>query len=77
MLKSLTNRLFLKKQLYEFKMIDGTDVRDHINKFNKCITQLLSVESSKLMKKSDNFVGLPTKIMSDIGDYTVGWKKVC
>ena len=42
--KSLTNRLYLKKQLYELKMSEERDVRDHINNFNKCITQLLSVE---------------------------------
>ena len=34
----------MKKQLYELKMSEETDVRDHINNFNKCITQLLSVE---------------------------------
>ena len=44
MSKSLTNRLYLKKQLYELKMSEGIDIRDHINQFNKCITQLLSLE---------------------------------
>ena len=44
MFKSLTNRLYMKKQLYELKMSEETDVRDHINNFNKYITQLLSVE---------------------------------
>ena len=38
--KSLTNRLFMKKQLHELKMSEETDVRDHIN---NSITQLLSV----------------------------------
>ena len=42
--KSLTNRLYLKKQLYKLKMNETSDVKDHINNFNKCITQLLSVE---------------------------------
>ena len=31
-------------QLYELKMSEETNVRDHINNFKKCITQLLSVE---------------------------------
>ena len=29
--KSLTNRLYLKKQLYELKIDEESDVRDHIN----------------------------------------------
>ena len=44
MSKFLTNRLYMKKQLYKLKMSEETNVRDHINNFNKCITQLLSVE---------------------------------
>ena len=44
MSNSLTNRLYLKKQLYGLKMSEGSDVGDHINQFNKCITQLLSLE---------------------------------
>ena len=44
MSNSLTNRLYLKKQLYGLKMSEGSDVRNHINQFNKCITQLLSLE---------------------------------
>ena len=32
---SLTNRVSLKKQLYGLKMSEGTDVRNHINQFNK------------------------------------------
>ena len=42
--KFLKNRLYLKKQLYGLKMSEGSNIRDHINKFNKCITQLLSLE---------------------------------
>ena len=44
MSKSLTNRLYLKKQLYGLKMSERSDIRDHINQFNKCITQSLSLE---------------------------------
>lgn len=44
MSKSLTNRLYLKKQLYELRMDEDGDVKDHINKFNMCITQLSNVE---------------------------------
>ena len=38
------HRLYLKKQLFELKMNEGIDVSDHITKFNKCVTQLLSVK---------------------------------
>ena len=44
MSKSLTNRLYLKKQFYGLKMSKGSDIRDHINQFNKCIIQLLNLE---------------------------------
>ena len=44
MSKSLTYGLYLKKQLYELNIIEGPNIGDHINKFNKCITQSLSVE---------------------------------
>ena len=44
MSNSLINKLYLKKQLFELKMDEGMNVRDHINKSNKCVTQLLSVE---------------------------------
>ena len=42
--KSLTSRLYLKKQLFELMMDEGMVVKDHINKFHKYVTQLLSVE---------------------------------
>ena len=38
------HKLYLKKQLFELKMNEGIDVSDHITKFNKCVTQLLSVK---------------------------------
>ena len=44
MSKYFTNRLYLKKQLFDLKMDEKMDVTDYINKFNKCLTQLLSVE---------------------------------
>ena len=44
MSKSLTNRLYLNKQLFELKMDERIDIRDQINKFNKCVTQLSSVK---------------------------------
>jgi len=35
MMKSLSNKLYLKKQLYELHMKEGTTVLKHLNFFNK------------------------------------------
>ncbi len=43
MSKSLINCSYLKKELYQLKIEESTDVRDHLNVFNKLITKLASV----------------------------------
>ena len=43
MSKSLTNRLFLKKELYQLKMHNGADISNHLNYFTKLITQLSNI----------------------------------
>ncbi len=43
MSKLLTNCLYLKKELYQLKMEESTNVRDHLNVFNKLITQFTNV----------------------------------
>lgn len=43
-LKFLINKLFIKKQFYQLQMDEGTNILDHLNVFNKIITQLLSLE---------------------------------
>ena len=35
MMKSLSNKLYLQKQLYELRMKEGTTVLKHLNFFNK------------------------------------------
>ncbi|XP_057969383.1 uncharacterized protein LOC131158530 [Malania oleifera] len=40
MSKSLTNKLYLKHKLCELKMLDGSDLNQHINVFNKIISDL-------------------------------------
>ena len=42
--KSLTNRLCLKMELYQFKMEMGGDFHDHINKFDQLVSQLLNAD---------------------------------
>ena len=42
--KSFSNKLYLKKQLYGLRMKEGTVVLDHLNFFNKVISELQAVD---------------------------------
>jgi hypothetical protein len=42
--KSLVNKLFLWKKLYNLRMKDGDSVTEHLNAFNTVVSQLLSVD---------------------------------
>ena len=44
MTKSLSDKLFLKKQLYGLRMKEGTPVLEHLKFFNKIISELLLVD---------------------------------
>ena len=44
MTKSLSNKLYLKKQLYRLSKKEGTAVLEHLNFFNKVISELLAVD---------------------------------
>jgi len=44
MTKSLSNKLYLKKQLYRLRMKEGTAVLEHLKFFNKIISELLTVD---------------------------------
>ena len=41
--KSLVNKLFLRKKLYNLRMRDG-DSAEHLNAFNTVVSQLVSIE---------------------------------
>eukprot|EP00253_Pinus_taeda_P010281 PITA_10281 len=41
--KSLVNKLFLRKKLYNLRMKDGDSVTEHLNAFNTVVSQLSSV----------------------------------
>ena len=43
MSKSLTPKLLLKKQLYDLKMVEGSALDQHINVFNRIISELNQV----------------------------------
>jgi hypothetical protein len=42
--KSLVNKLFLRKKLYNLRMRDGDSVAEHLNTFNTVVCQLVFVE---------------------------------
>eukprot|EP00253_Pinus_taeda_P013320 PITA_13320 len=42
--KSLVNKLFLWKKLYNLMMKDGDSVTEHLNAFNTVVSQLVSVD---------------------------------
>eukprot|EP00253_Pinus_taeda_P035873 PITA_35873 len=42
--KSLVNKLFLRKKLYNLRMKDGDSLTEHLNVFNTVVSQLLSVD---------------------------------
>jgi hypothetical protein len=42
--KSLVNKRFLRKKLYNLRMRDGDSVADHLNAFNIVVSQLVPVE---------------------------------
>eukprot|EP00253_Pinus_taeda_P011624 PITA_11624 len=42
--KSLVNKLFLQKKLYNLRMKDGDSVTEHLNTFNTVVSQLASVD---------------------------------
>src|SRR3954466_7974382 len=44
MSKSLSNKLYTKKQLYYLRMKEGTPILQHLNLFNKIVSDLLALE---------------------------------
>ncbi|KAK9118944.1 hypothetical protein Scep_017037 [Stephania cephalantha] len=42
--KSLTNKIFLRRQLYALKMKDGASVQEHLNHFNLLINKLMALD---------------------------------
>ena len=50
--KSLVNKLFFRKKLYNLRMKDGGLVTEHLNAFNTVVSQLLAVDIKFQMKIS-------------------------
>jgi len=44
MMKSLSNILFMKKQLYRLRTKEGTHILQYLNAFNKILSDLLALD---------------------------------
>ena len=44
MSKSLSNKLYLNQKLYGLKMMEGSDLSQHLNVFNQIINDLMRVD---------------------------------
>ena len=42
--KSLVNKLFLRKKIYNLRMKDGDSMTEHLNAFNTVVSQLSSID---------------------------------
>jgi len=55
MMKSLSNKLYLKKQLYGLRVNEGITELEHLNFFNKIINKLLVV-NVKIDKEDETLI---------------------
>ena len=60
--KSLLNKLFLRKKLYNLRMKDGDSVTENLNAFNTMISQLASVDI-KISDEVHQFVVFSTRFV--------------
>jgi len=67
-MKSLSNKLFLKKQLYSLWVKEGTPVLHHLNMFNRILSNLLALE---VKLKEEDKVLLLLSSLSQSYDYLV------
>lgn len=56
-IKSLTNCLYLKKKLYNFRMSEGTPIKQHLNEFNSLIIDLNNI-NIKIENKDQTLIVL-------------------
>ena len=46
MTKSLTNRLYIKKRMFTFRMVEGSSLEEHIDEFNKACDTLETIDAA-------------------------------
>ena len=63
MIKSLFNKLYLKKQLYGLCMTEGITVLEHLNFFNKVINEQIDVDV-KVNKEKKTLIFLSSLLES-------------
>jgi len=57
MTKSLSSKLLMKKQLYSLRMKEGTPILQHLNAFNRILSDLLALEVK--LEEEDKTLLLP------------------
>jgi len=57
-MKSLSDKLFLKKQFYSLQMKEGTPILQHLNAFNRILSDLLALEVQ--LEEKDKTLLLPS-----------------
>ncbi|GKD06157.1 hypothetical protein Tco_1181131 [Tanacetum coccineum] len=67
MIKSLANRLYLKKKMYTYYMSPGMKLGDHIDKFNKLILDLANIDIE--IKDEDQALMLLTSLPSSYENF--------
>jgi transcription elongation factor GreA-like protein len=67
--KSLVNKLFLQKKLYNMRMKDGDSVTEHLNAFNILLNQLLSVDIN--ISNEDTFIYLLCFLLDSLDSLVV------
>jgi hypothetical protein len=77
--KSLVNKLFLRKKLYNLRMRDGDLVAEHFNSFNTMVSQLVSVDikisdEDKCISLLCSLPDLWDSLVVDIGSNTTSLK---
>lgn len=46
MTKSLTNRLYIKKRMFTFRMVEGSSLEEHTDEFNKVCDTLETIDAA-------------------------------
>ena len=62
MMKSLSNKLFMKNQLYNLRMKEGMSILQHLNVFNRILSDLLALEVK--LKEEDKILLLLSSLQS-------------
>jgi len=74
MTKSLSNKLFMKKQLYNLRMKEDTPILQHLNAFNRILSNLLALEV-KLEEEEDKTLLLLSSFPSSYDHVILQWGK--